>query len=81
MELQLTADFADHLMGILSSNLIISPTSLVATILCMHQNGIREEDLVSAQIHYVHDIKTHGLTVPLALTELWPSPAPLWLHT
>ncbi|PHJ23709.1 acyltransferase domain-containing protein [Cystoisospora suis] len=51
---QLTAKFADHLMGVLSSNLIISPTSLVATILCMHPNGIREEDLED-QVQWLRD--------------------------
>ncbi|KAF4642818.1 acyltransferase domain-containing protein [Toxoplasma gondii] len=51
---KLTADFADHLMGNLSSNLIVSPTSLVATILCMHRNGIREEDLED-QVQWLRD--------------------------
>ncbi|PFH34535.1 hypothetical protein BESB_065680 [Besnoitia besnoiti] len=51
---KLTEDFADHLMGVLSSNLIISPTSLVATILCMHRNGIREEDLED-QVQWLRD--------------------------
>lgn len=46
--MQIVADIGDRLMDKLSEGLYVTPTSLVATILSLHGDGIREEDLVSA---------------------------------
>lgn len=43
---QIVAGVSHRVMGKLSEGLYVTPTSLVATILALHRDGIREEDLV-----------------------------------
>ncbi|KAL8447397.1 hypothetical protein Emag_004368 [Eimeria magna] len=47
-------DISDRVMEKLSEGLYITPTSLVATILALHRDGIREEDLI-AQVAWLRD--------------------------
>lgn len=44
--LQVVAGISDRVMEKLSEGLYVTPTALVATILSLHRDGIREEDLV-----------------------------------
>ncbi|KAL8272084.1 hypothetical protein Esti_004019 [Eimeria stiedai] len=47
-------DISDRVMEKLSDGLYVTPTSLVATILALHRDGIREEDLI-AQVAWLRD--------------------------
>ncbi|KAL8432915.1 hypothetical protein Efla_006716 [Eimeria flavescens] len=51
---KLIVGICDRVMDTLSEGLYVTPTSLVATILAMHRDGIREEDLV-AQVAWLRD--------------------------
>ncbi|KAL8450996.1 hypothetical protein Emed_002206 [Eimeria media] len=47
-------DICDRVMEKLSEGIYVTPTSLVATILALHRDGIREEDLI-AQVAWLRD--------------------------